>query len=112
MNRPAETEKPRSWKATNDTTYPLGCDTDLSLATLHSTVVVSGGSCPTSTRRSCSRETLERVHFDIGTAKSWAGWKHKQQRRGGCRRTRSAEGKCERKKMGRQSPEPAPDARF
>jgi hypothetical protein len=24
MNRPAGTEKPRSWKATNDTTYPLG----------------------------------------------------------------------------------------
>jgi hypothetical protein len=24
MNRPAETEKLRSWKATNDTTYPLG----------------------------------------------------------------------------------------
>jgi hypothetical protein len=24
MNRPAGTEKPHSWKATNDTTYPLG----------------------------------------------------------------------------------------
>jgi hypothetical protein len=24
MNRPAGTEKPRSWKATNDTTNPLG----------------------------------------------------------------------------------------
>jgi hypothetical protein len=24
MNRPTGTEKPRSWKATSDTTYPLG----------------------------------------------------------------------------------------
>jgi hypothetical protein len=24
MNRPAGMEKPRSWKVTNDTTYPLG----------------------------------------------------------------------------------------
>jgi hypothetical protein len=66
MNRPAGTEKPRSWKATNDTTYPLGRGTDSSLGTFHSKGVVGGGSCPASIRRrSCSRETLERVQFDI-----------------------------------------------
>jgi hypothetical protein len=62
MNRLAGTEKSRSWKATNDTTYPLGRDTDSSPGTLYSTALVSGGSCPASTRqRSYSRETLERV---------------------------------------------------
>jgi hypothetical protein len=56
---------------------------------------------------------LERVQFDIAAAKPWAGWKHKPRQRGGCRRTQSAEEKRERrKKMGRQSLEPAPDARF
>jgi hypothetical protein len=64
--------------------------------------------------RSCSWETLERVRFDITTARSWAGWKRKQRRCCGCGRTRSTKGECERKKkqMGRQSPEPTLDARF
>jgi hypothetical protein len=51
MNRPVGTEKPRSWKVTNETTYPLGGHgTDSSPDTFHSTVTVSGGSCPASTR--------------------------------------------------------------
>jgi hypothetical protein len=54
---------------------------------------VSRGSCPASKRRrSCSRETLERVQFNITAAKSWAGGKHKRRRCGGCRRTRSGGG--------------------
>jgi hypothetical protein len=37
-NRPAGTEKPRSWKATNETTYPAGGrGTDSSPGTFHST---------------------------------------------------------------------------
>jgi hypothetical protein len=45
MKRPAGTEKPRSWKATNDTTYPMGgCGTDSSTGTIHSTASVRGGS--------------------------------------------------------------------
>jgi hypothetical protein len=57
---------------------PWGRDTDSSPGTFHSTVAVSGGSCPASTRRrSYSRETLERVQFDIATMESWAGWKCK-----------------------------------
>jgi hypothetical protein len=57
---------------------------------------------------------LERVQFDIATVGSWTGWKNKQLRRCGCGRTWSAEGKRKgkKKKMGRQSPEPAPDAQF
>jgi hypothetical protein len=44
-NRLAGKEKPRSWKATNETTYPLGgCGTDSLPGTFHSTAVVSGGS--------------------------------------------------------------------
>jgi hypothetical protein len=51
MNRPAGTEKPRSWKATNETAYLLGGrGTDSSLDTFHSTAAVSGGSCPALTR--------------------------------------------------------------
>jgi hypothetical protein len=35
MNRPMGMEKPRSWKTTNDTTYPLGgCGTDSSASTM------------------------------------------------------------------------------
>jgi hypothetical protein len=63
MNRPVGTEKPRSWMATNETTYPLGGrGTDSSPGTFHSTAAVSGGSCPASTRRiSCSRDALDRI---------------------------------------------------
>jgi hypothetical protein len=45
---------------------PLGGrDTDSSPGTFHSMAAVSGGNWPTSTRRrSCSRDTLERVQFD------------------------------------------------
>jgi hypothetical protein len=86
MNRPVGTEKPHSWKATNDTTNPLkGRDTDSSPGTFHSMAAVSGGSWPASTmRRSCLRETLERVQFDIAAAESWAGWKRKERWRCGC----------------------------
>jgi hypothetical protein len=56
---------------------------------------------------------LESVQFDIAAAESWAGWKHKKQWRCRCGRTQRAKGENERKKMmGKQSPEPAPDARF
>jgi hypothetical protein len=42
MNRPTGTEKPRSWKATNETTYLLGrCGTDSSPETFYSTAGVS-----------------------------------------------------------------------
>jgi hypothetical protein len=88
MNRTAGTEKPRS---------------------------VSGGSWPPSTRQSsCSRETLERVQFDITTARSWVRWKHEQWCCCGCGRDQSTECRCGRKKkkMGRQSPKSAPDACF
>jgi hypothetical protein len=78
MNHLAGTEKPRSWKATNEATYPLGGrDTDSSSGTLHSTTAVSEGSCPASTRRiSCSRDTLNRVQFDMVVVKSRASWWH------------------------------------
>jgi hypothetical protein len=33
--------------------------------------------------KSCSRETLKRVQFDIATARSWASWKCEQRRRCG-----------------------------
>jgi hypothetical protein len=77
MNRPAGTEKPRSWKATNDTTYPLGGrGTDSLAGTIHSMASVRGGSWPASTRRrSYSWEMLERVQFDISAAKSWTSFK-------------------------------------
>jgi hypothetical protein len=56
---------------------------------------------------------LERVQLDIATAESWVGWKRKEQWCCECGRTRRTEGMRERKKMmGKQSPEPAPDARF
>jgi hypothetical protein len=55
-----------------------GRNTDSSPGTFHSTTTESGGSWPASTRqRSYSRETLERVQFDIAAAGSWAGWKCK-----------------------------------
>jgi hypothetical protein len=42
---PAGTEKPRSWKTMNDTTYPLkGRGMDSSAGTIHSTASVRGGS--------------------------------------------------------------------
>jgi hypothetical protein len=42
MNRSAGTEMPCSWKATNETTNPLGGrDVDSSPGTFHSTVAVS-----------------------------------------------------------------------
>jgi hypothetical protein len=76
MNRPAGTEKPRSWKATNEITYPVGGrDTDSSPGTFHSTAAVSGGSCPASTRwSSWSRDTLDRVQFDMAAVMSQASW--------------------------------------
>jgi type IV secretory pathway VirJ component len=65
---------------------------------------VRGGSWPASTRwRSCSRETLERVQFDITTAKARASWKCKRRRRCGCKRTRSSRGKREREKKQKKS---------
>jgi hypothetical protein len=52
---------------------------DSSPGTFDSTVAVSGGSWPASTRRrSCSREMLERVQFNITAAESMAGWKRKK----------------------------------
>jgi hypothetical protein len=113
MNRLAGMEKPRSWKATNDTTNPLGghglVAGDLPLD--------GGGERRKLTRlirqRSYSGETLECVQFDIAAAESRADWKHKKQRRCGCGRTRIAGSERERKKtMGKQSPEPAPDVWF
>jgi hypothetical protein len=80
MNRPTGTEKPRLWKATNETTYPLGRrDTDPFPGTLHSTTAVSGGSCRASTRWcSWSRDMLDRVQFDMAAMRSqanhWREW--------------------------------------
>jgi hypothetical protein len=94
---------------------PLGGrGTDSSAGTIHSTASMRGGSWPASTRRrSCSRETLERVQFDIATAKSWASWKCEQWRCCGCERTQSSSGEREREEVDEmQSPEPALDARF
>jgi hypothetical protein len=86
INQPAGTEKSRSWKATNDITYPEGGrGTDSSAGTIHSTASVRGGSWPASTRRmSYSWETLERVQFDITTARPRASWKRRLQRCCGC----------------------------
>jgi hypothetical protein len=76
-----------------------GRDTDSSLGTFRSTAAVSRGSWPTSTkRRSCSRETLERVQFDIAAAESRVGWERKKQWHCGCERARSAGCERERKK--------------
>jgi hypothetical protein len=80
MNRPAGMEKLRSWKATNDTTYPLGGRSmDSSAGTIHSTASVRGGSWPASSRRrSCSRETVERTQLDIAPVESWASWEYER----------------------------------
>jgi hypothetical protein len=54
-----------------DHTAPGGRDTNSSPGTFHSTAAVSGGSCPASTRRcSWSRDTLDRVQFDMAAARS------------------------------------------
>jgi hypothetical protein len=97
MNRPAGMEKPRSWKATNDTMYPLGGrGTDSSAGTIHSTASVREGSWPTSTRRrSCSRETVQCTQFDIAPVKFWASREHERRRRDEGERTRSSRGKRE-----------------
>jgi hypothetical protein len=95
MNRPAGTEKPRSWKATNHTMYPLGGHgLNSSAGTIHSTASVRGGSWPASTRRrSCSRETVERAQLDIAPVKSQASWERERRRRCEGERTRSSRGK-------------------
>jgi hypothetical protein len=68
-----------------------GHGTNSSPGTFHSMVAVSGGSWPASMRRSsCSRDTLERVQFDIAVAEFRAGWKHKGRQRCGCGRARGA----------------------
>jgi hypothetical protein len=74
MNRPVGMEKPRSWNATNETTYPLGRrGTDSSSGSLHSSTSVSGGSCPAVTRQSSIKwVTLEHDQFDMATAGSRA----------------------------------------
>jgi hypothetical protein len=60
--------------------------------------LVRGGSWPASTRRrSYSRETLERVQFDISAAKSWTGFRHKQQRRCGREKNSEHEGRVREK---------------
>jgi hypothetical protein len=71
MNRPAGTEKPRSWKATNDTTNPLG---------VRHRFVAGNPSLHGAGERwklarlnkmeEVLRNTLERVRFDIAAAKS------------------------------------------
>jgi hypothetical protein len=75
LNCLAGTEKLHSWKATNETTNPLGgCDMDSLPGTFHSTAAVSGESWPASTRRSsCSRDTLERVQFVIAAVEFRVG---------------------------------------
>jgi hypothetical protein len=72
MNSPVGMEKPRSWKAMNETTYPLGRrGTESSPGTFHSTTTVSGGSFPASMRRhSWSRDMRDRVQFDVAVARS------------------------------------------
>jgi hypothetical protein len=76
---------------------------------------VRGGSWPASTRRrSCSRETLERVQFDILSARSWAGFRRERQRRCGRKRTRSTKDECGRRKKQKEkrSPKPALNTRL
>jgi hypothetical protein len=73
---------------------------DSSPGTLHSTVAVSGGSWPASTRRrSYSRDTLECVQFNIATAESQAGWERKKWWHCGCKRAQRAGCEPERKKL-------------
>jgi hypothetical protein len=76
--------------------------------------VVSGGNWPASTRRrSCSRDTLERVQFDIAAAESQAGWERKKRRHCGCKRARRAGCERERKKtMGSKVLNPCPTHGF
>jgi hypothetical protein len=77
-----------------------GRGTDSSPGTFHSTTAVSGGSWAASTRRrSCSRDTLEHVRFNIAAAESRAGWKRKKRWRCGCERARKEGCERERKKM-------------
>jgi hypothetical protein len=114
MNQAAGTVKLRSWKATNDTTYPLGA--------WHGLVAGNPPLDSVGEWRKLARldKTEELPAGNIGArpirhrgSKVLVGWKHKQRCCCRCRRARSAEGECERKKkMGRKSPKLAPDKRF
>jgi hypothetical protein len=79
---------------------PLGGrGTDSSPGTFHSTATVSGGSWPASTRRrSCSRETLEHVQFNIVVTESQNVWERKKRWHCRCERARRAGRKCKMKK--------------
>jgi hypothetical protein len=57
---------------------------------------------------------LERVQFDISSAKSWTDFRREQQRRCGRERARSMEDESGRKKKqkGKWSPKPALDVRL
>jgi hypothetical protein len=57
----------------------------------HSMAAVSGGSFPASTRHiNCSRDTLDRVQFDMAAAKCRESWWRKWWRRYGCERAEGA----------------------
>jgi hypothetical protein len=75
---------------------------------------VSGRSLPASTRQcSCSRDTLDRVQFDIAVVESRAAWWRKRWWHCGCGRARGNKAQVRKKKMmGKQSPKPVPDARL
>jgi hypothetical protein len=114
MNRLAGTEKPRSWKATNDTTNPLGARHGLVTGDLP----LNGGSEWRKLPRLDKTEELLAGnvgarpvrHRDDGIL---GGLEVQERWHCGCGINRRVEGNRERKKMmGRQSPEPAPDARF
>jgi hypothetical protein len=108
MNWPAGTEKPHSWKATNDTTYPLGGrGTDSSAGTIHSMASVRGGSWTASTRRrSYSWETVERAQLNIVPVKCWASRERERRRQCEGERTRSSRGKREGEEMRTESEVP------
>jgi hypothetical protein len=67
MNRPARTEKPRSWNTTKETTYPdsvWGIVSDSGI--FQSSAAVGADSMPAAPSRwSIERETPEHVQFDI-----------------------------------------------
>jgi hypothetical protein len=114
MNRPVGTEKPRSWKATNDTTNPLGVRHGLVAGDLP----LDGGG---ERRKLAHLDEMEELlarnvgacpvrHRGSGAPGGLEAQEQQRYRRG---RTRRAGSKRERKKMmGNQSLEPAPDVQF
>jgi hypothetical protein len=114
MNRTVETEKLCSWKAMNDTTYPLGARHGLivgnppldgvgewrKLARLDKTEELLVGNIGARPVRHRSSKVLDGLEAQ---AAALLRMRKISERRGECER---------KKKIERQSPKPAPDARF